>query len=54
MIAGIVLDENGAPAVDVRVRASGDGVPYYAWLPAPTVTTDVAGRFRFGHLAPGA
>jgi RNA polymerase sigma-70 factor (ECF subfamily) len=53
LIAGTVLDETGAPAVDVRVHASGAGVPYYAWSPAPTVTTDVAGRFRFDHLAPG-
>jgi RNA polymerase sigma factor (sigma-70 family) len=52
-IAGTVLDETGAPAVDVRVRASGAGIPYYAWSPAPTVTTDAAGRFRFDHLAPG-
>jgi RNA polymerase sigma factor (sigma-70 family) len=52
-IAGTVLDETGAPAVDVRVRASGASVPYYGWSPAPTVTTDVAGRFHFDHLAPG-
>lgn len=52
-ITGTVLDETGAPAVDVRVRATGDGLFPYEWLPAPTVTTDVAGHFRFDHLAPG-
>ncbi|TMQ15665.1 MAG: sigma-70 family RNA polymerase sigma factor [Deltaproteobacteria bacterium] len=52
-LAGTVLDDTGAPAVDVRVHATGDGLFHYGWLPSPTVTTDVAGRFRFEHLAPG-
>ena len=53
MIAGTVLDETGAPAVDVRVSARGDRLPDHGWSPAPTVTTDVAGHFRFDRLAPG-
>lgn len=52
-IAGTVLDETGAPAVDVRVSARGDHILDHGWSPAPTVTTDVAGRFRIDHLAPG-
>lgn len=52
-IVGRVVDETGAPAIDVRVRALGDGLHHYAWSPAPTMTTDHAGRFRFDRLAPG-
>lgn len=51
-ISGTVLDESGAPAVDVRVHVSGSGLNH-RWSPAPTVTTDGSGRFRFDHLAPG-
>jgi RNA polymerase sigma factor (sigma-70 family) len=52
-LAGTVMDDTGAPAVDVRVSARGAGITHLAWVQAPTVTTDTAGHFRFDHLAPG-
>ena len=52
-LAGIVVDETGAPAMDARVSATGHGSARKAWLGSPTATTDATGRFRFDGLPPG-
>jgi len=52
-IAGTVVDAQGSPAADVRVRASGTGIDHDPWVAVPTAITDTDGRFRFDHLPPG-
>ena len=63
VIAGVVLDENGEPAVGVEVRAlvrnvvagrTRFGTKQSAASKPPTATTDDRGMFRLSRLAPGS
>jgi hypothetical protein len=47
-ISGIVVDQAGAPAVDVLVRVSGDALPT-----GRTIQTSINGSYRFDYLLPG-
>ena len=52
-IDGVVLDDGGTPAIDVRVRARGRGIDHNGWVTVPTTVTDSDGHFRFEQLPPG-
>ncbi len=52
-IDGVVVDESGVPAVDVRVRATGTGIQHDEWVAMPTAVTDGDGRFHLAQLPPG-
>ncbi|HUS27900.1 MAG TPA: carboxypeptidase regulatory-like domain-containing protein [Kofleriaceae bacterium] len=55
-ISGRVIDDTGAPVVDVIVKAmpTGEAAPQFnSWLRLPMTSTDADGSFTLNELAPG-